>query len=56
MPPLGGLIEAISGKSLQAVLHEELVDPLGLDGKALVAELEERHDRPPGDEVNASGS
>jgi CubicO group peptidase (beta-lactamase class C family) len=29
---IGGLIEAVSGKSLQAVLAEELVDPLGLDG------------------------
>jgi len=29
---IGGLIEAISGKSLQAVLAEELVDPLKLDG------------------------
>ncbi len=29
---IGGLIEEISGKSLQAVLQEELVDPLQLDG------------------------
>ncbi|MDH3641976.1 MAG: beta-lactamase family protein [Gammaproteobacteria bacterium] len=29
---IGGIIEAISGKSLQAVLAEELVDPLQLDG------------------------
>jgi CubicO group peptidase (beta-lactamase class C family) len=29
---MGGLIEAIAGKSLEAVLLEELVDPLGLDG------------------------
>jgi CubicO group peptidase (beta-lactamase class C family) len=29
---VGGIIEAISGKSLQAVLAEELVDPLELDG------------------------
>jgi len=29
---VGGLIEAVSGRSLQAVLQEELVDPLGLDG------------------------
>jgi CubicO group peptidase (beta-lactamase class C family) len=29
---MGGLIEAITGKSLQAVLTEELIDPLGLDG------------------------
>lgn len=29
---VGGLIEEISGKSLQAVLQEELVDPLQLDG------------------------
>lgn len=29
---IGGLIETISGKSLQAVLQEELVDPLQLDG------------------------
>lgn len=29
---IGGIIEAISGKSLQAVLAEELVDPLKLDG------------------------
>ncbi len=29
---VGGLIEAITGKSLQAVLAEELVDPLKLDG------------------------
>lgn len=29
---IGGLIERITGKSLQAVLQEELVDPLGLDG------------------------
>jgi CubicO group peptidase (beta-lactamase class C family) len=29
---IGGLIEAISGKPLQRVLHEELVDPLKLDG------------------------
>jgi CubicO group peptidase (beta-lactamase class C family) len=29
---IGGIIEAIAGKSLQAVLAEELVDPLGLDG------------------------
>ena len=29
---VGGLIEAIAGKSLQAVLAEELTDPLGLDG------------------------
>jgi len=28
----GGLVEAISGRSLQAVLDEELVGPLGLDG------------------------
>ncbi|MEQ8859478.1 MAG: serine hydrolase domain-containing protein [Pseudomonadales bacterium] len=29
---IGGLIEEISGKSLQRVLQEELVDPLELDG------------------------
>ncbi len=29
---LGGLIEGMTGKSLQAVLQEELVDPLQLDG------------------------
>jgi len=29
---IGGLIEEITGQSLQAVLQEELVDPLGLDG------------------------
>lgn len=29
---IGGLIEEISGRSLQRVLQEELVDPLGLDG------------------------
>jgi CubicO group peptidase (beta-lactamase class C family) len=29
---IGGLIEGITGKSLQRVLTEELVDPLGLDG------------------------
>ena len=29
---IGGLIEAISGRSLQRVLQEELVDPLQLDG------------------------
>ncbi len=29
---LGGVIEAITGKRLAAVLHEELVDPLALDG------------------------
>lgn len=29
---IGGLIEAITGKPLQRVLQEELVDPLGLDG------------------------
>lgn len=29
---IGGLIEEIAGKSLQRVLDEELVDPLGLDG------------------------
>jgi CubicO group peptidase (beta-lactamase class C family) len=29
---VGGLIEEISGKPLQTVLAEELVDPLGLDG------------------------
>lgn len=29
---IGGLIERLAGKSLQAVLQEELVDPLGLDG------------------------
>ncbi|MDA1075421.1 MAG: serine hydrolase [Proteobacteria bacterium] len=29
---MGGLIEAIGGKTLEAVLQEELVDPLGLDG------------------------
>ncbi len=29
---VGGLIEAITGKSLEAVLAEELVDPLQLDG------------------------
>jgi len=29
---IGGLIEGITGKSLPAVLQEELVDPLGLDG------------------------
>lgn len=29
---VGGLIEEIAGKPLQAVLQEELVDPLGLDG------------------------
>jgi CubicO group peptidase (beta-lactamase class C family) len=29
---VGGLIEAVGGRSLQAVLQEELVDPLGLDG------------------------
>jgi CubicO group peptidase (beta-lactamase class C family) len=29
---IGGLIEEITGKSLQAVLQEELVDPLQLDG------------------------
>ena len=29
---IGGLIEAITNKSLQQVLHEELVDPLDLDG------------------------
>ncbi len=29
---IGGLIEEISGKPLQRVLQEELVDPLGLDG------------------------
>jgi CubicO group peptidase (beta-lactamase class C family) len=29
---IGGLIEEIAGRSLQRVLHEELVDPLGLDG------------------------
>ncbi len=29
---VGGLIEEIAGKSLQAVLQEELVDPLQLDG------------------------
>lgn len=28
----GGLIERIAGRSLQTVLHEELVEPLGLDG------------------------
>ena len=29
---IGGIIEAITGKPLQRVLQEELVDPLGLDG------------------------
>jgi len=29
---IGGLIEAITGKSLQCVLQDELVDPLQLDG------------------------
>jgi CubicO group peptidase (beta-lactamase class C family) len=29
---IGGIIEAISGRPLQRVLQEELVDPLGLDG------------------------
>lgn len=29
---IGGLIERLAGKSLQSVLQEELVDPLGLDG------------------------
>ena len=29
---MGGLIEAITGKALETVLAEELVDPLGLDG------------------------
>lgn len=29
---IGGLIEALADKPLQAVLQEELVDPLGLDG------------------------
>jgi CubicO group peptidase (beta-lactamase class C family) len=29
---IGGLIEALAEKPLQAVLQEELVDPLGLDG------------------------
>jgi CubicO group peptidase (beta-lactamase class C family) len=29
---IGGLIEGISGRPLQRVLQEELVDPLGLDG------------------------
>jgi CubicO group peptidase (beta-lactamase class C family) len=29
---IGGLIEAISGRTLSAVLADELVDPLGLDG------------------------
>jgi CubicO group peptidase (beta-lactamase class C family) len=29
---IGGIIEAVSGKPLQRVLQEELVDPLGLDG------------------------
>ena len=29
---IGGLIEAVTGKPLQRVLQEELVDPLGLDG------------------------
>ncbi len=29
---IGGLIEAMTGKPLQRVLQEELVDPLGLDG------------------------
>lgn len=29
---IGGLIERLTGKSLQAVLQEELVDPLNLDG------------------------
>ncbi len=29
---IGGLIEAVAGRPLQAVLQEELVDPLGLDG------------------------
>lgn len=29
---IGGLIERLADKSLQAVLQEELVDPLGLDG------------------------
>ena len=29
---IGGIIESITGKPLQRVLQEELVDPLGLDG------------------------
>ena len=29
---IGGIIEAVTGKPLQRVLQEELVDPLGLDG------------------------
>lgn len=29
---IGGLVEEISGRSLQRVLQEELADPLGLDG------------------------
>ena len=29
---VGGLIEAIAGRSLESVLHDELVEPLGLDG------------------------
>ncbi len=29
---IGGVIEAVTGKPLQRVLQEELVDPLGLDG------------------------
>lgn len=29
---IGGVIEAVAGRPLQAVLQDELVDPLGLDG------------------------
>ena len=32
---VGGLIEAITGKPLETVLHDELVEPLGLDGMYL---------------------
>ena len=42
---IGGIIEAISGRPLQRVLAEELVDPLGLDGLFIGMPHNELHRR-----------